>query len=99
MGKWQLAIYLMLPVGAGFLLRGNAYGLTILAFMLIYGVLAMATSLCTGHAGQVTLAQAGFFAIGAYSAVLVTQDLHGPFFLGFLAAVVTSTVAGYALGY
>jgi branched-chain amino acid transport system permease protein len=98
MGMVQRAVCLALPVGAGFLLQGNAYGLTILAFMLIYGVLAMATSLCMGHAGQVTLAQAGFFAIGAYSAVFVTLDLQGPFVAGFAAAVAVSTLAGYALG-
>ncbi len=98
MGKIELGIYLALPVLAGFLLQGNDYALTILAFMLIYGVLAMATTVCTGHAGQVTLAQAGFFGIGAYAAVLVTLDLRLPFIVGFVAALAVSGAAGYALG-
>jgi branched-chain amino acid transport system permease protein len=98
MGKIELGIYLALPVLAGFLLQGNDYALTILAFMLIYGVLAMATTICTGHAGQVTLAQAGFFGIGAYAAVLVTLDLRLPFVVGFIVSLVVSGAAGYALG-
>jgi branched-chain amino acid transport system permease protein len=98
MGKIELGIYLALPILAGFLFRGNDYALTILAFMLIYGVLTMATTICTGHAGQVTLAQAGFFGIGAYTSVLVSLDLHGPFVFGFIAALIVSGAAGYALG-
>ena len=94
----QLALWLALPVVGGFVFQGNGYALTILCFMLIYGVLAMATSICTGHAGQVTLAQAGFFAIGAYAAVLVTLKLQLPFAVGFVAAIVVSAAAGYALG-
>jgi ABC-type branched-subunit amino acid transport system permease subunit len=97
--KPQLALFLAIPLLGGFFLQGNTYALTILAFVLIYGVLAMATSLCMGHAGQVTLAQAGFFAIGAYASTLATQSLSAPFVLGFLAAIVLSTIAGYALGY
>ncbi len=81
------------------MLQGNAYALSILAFALIYGVLAMATSLCMGHAGQVTLAQAGFFAIGAYASALTTLDLGAPFAVGFVIALVVSTISGYVLGY
>jgi branched-chain amino acid transport system permease protein len=99
MSKLELTIYLALPVAVGFLLQGNAYALTILAFALIYGVLAMATSLCMGHAGQVTLAQGGFFAIGAYASAIAALDFSAPFIVGFLAAVIVSTVAGFALGY
>ncbi len=99
MGMRQFAFWLALPVVGGFLVQGNAYALTILCFMLIYGVLAMATTICTGHAGQVTLAQAGFFAIGAYASVLMTLDLHMPFAVGFVVAIIVSAASGYALGY
>jgi len=99
MSKTQLALCLVIPIVIGYFLQHNTYALTILAFVLIYGVLAMATSLCMGHAGQVTLAQAGFFAVGAYTSTLATLDLSAPFFAGLLAAIAISTVAGYALGY
>jgi branched-chain amino acid transport system permease protein len=99
MSKPQLALCLVIPVVTGYFLQRDTYALTILAFVLIYGVLAMATSLCMGHAGQVTLAQAGFFAVGAYTSTLATLHLSAPFFAGLLAAIAISTVAGYALGY
>ena len=37
MTRLQLSVCLVLPIAAGFLLQKNSYGLTILAFMLIYG--------------------------------------------------------------
>jgi branched-chain amino acid transport system permease protein len=97
--KYQLAILLALPLTSAFFLRSNAYALTLLAFILIYGVLAMATCLTMGRAGQVTLAQAGFFAIGAYATAYMTQTLHLPFALALAGALAISILAGFGLGY
>jgi branched-chain amino acid transport system permease protein len=99
MSKLQLFLWLALPLVTGFFLQGNAYLLSILVFALIYSVLAMATTLCMGHAGQVTLAQSGFFAIGAYASTIMTLDFGAPFVIGFLVALVVSTISGYLLGY
>jgi branched-chain amino acid transport system permease protein len=99
MSKLQLFLWLALPLVTGFFLQGNAYLLSILVFALIYSVLAMATTLCMGHAGQVTLAQSGFFAIGAYASTIMTLDFGAPFVVGFLVALIVSTISGYLLGY
>lgn len=99
MPRSQLALLLALAVAAAFLLKGNAYGLSILSFVLIYGILAMATCLCMGRAGQVTLAQAGFFAIGAYASAISSLTLGLPFLAGLAIAVAIATLAGYGLGY
>jgi branched-chain amino acid transport system permease protein len=97
--RYQLAILLALPLAAALILRNNAYALTLLAFILIYGILAMATCLTMGRAGQITLAQAGFFAIGAYAASYVTQSLHLPFAVGLAVSLLISVLAGFGLGY
>ncbi len=50
--------------------------LTQLTMAAYYSLAALGLALLVGHAGQVSLAQAGFFAAGGYvSAVLVTRDL------------------------
>lgn len=99
MPRYQLALLLAIPLVATAVLRSNAYALTLLAFILIYGVLAMGTCLTMGRAGQITLAQAGFFAVGAYAASYTTQTLHLPFAAALVVALVISVIAGFGLGY
>ena len=61
------------------------------------GLLALSIWL-TLYAGQLTLANAGFMAIGAYTSVLLGLDLHLPFlltlFVGGLAAALVSLPIG-----
>jgi len=100
MGKpLEYALWLAVPLAAGAFLQGDAYALSVLVFVLIYGLLAMATVLCMGHAGQITLAQAGFFAIGAYAASITELELGAPFAGGLIMALVVTGLCGYALGY
>ncbi len=92
----QTKLAVLLAVGAGTLalpafLDGKQLGIYILA-----GLAAMVTvglSLLMGHAGQISLGQASFYAIGAYTAGLLA--VHGaPPILGLLAAPVLA--AGFA---
>jgi ABC-type branched-subunit amino acid transport system permease subunit len=95
----QRAILIGIPLIVAAAYQGNSYALTLLVFVLINGCLAMGTSLCMGHAGQITLAQGGFFAIGAYTAALLALKFQTPFVVCVAAAIGVSTLAGYALGY
>jgi len=55
---------------------GTPFYLTQLTMAAYYTLAALGLALLTGHAGQVSLAHAGFFATGGYvSALLVTHDL------------------------
>jgi len=67
------------------LITGTAYYLTQLTMAAYYVVVAVGLSMVMGYAGQISLGQAGFFAIGGYTtAVLTTIDLtkqiNRPFF-------------------
>ena len=67
------------------LATGTAYYLTQLTMSAYYVIVAAGLSMVMGYAGQISLGQAGFFAIGGYTtAVLTTFDLTGrlesPFF-------------------
>jgi branched-chain amino acid transport system permease protein len=99
LSKREMAFWLAVPVIAGYLLRNDPYSLSVLTFILIYGLLSMATTLCMGHAGQVTLAQAGFFAIGAYCSANFELRFGLPFVAGFVASILLSGLCGYGLGY
>ena len=66
-------------------LTGTAYYLTQLTMTAYYVIVAVGLSMVMGYAGQISLGQAGFFAIGGYTAaVLTTMDfttrLEQPFY-------------------
>jgi branched-chain amino acid transport system permease protein len=57
---------------------GAVYYLTQLTMSAYYSLVVLGLCLLMGYAGQISLGQAGFFAIGGYtSAVLTTVNLHG----------------------
>jgi len=59
-------------------ITGTSYYLTQLTMSAYYGVVAVGLCLLMGYAGQISLGQAGFFAIGGYTtATLTTQNLAG----------------------
>jgi len=49
--------------------------------------------------GQVSLGQAGFMAVGAYAAAIVTQKFGLPFWIGFLFGGFVSGIIGVAVGF
>ena len=67
-----IAVILLLP-----LLLPNAL-LTIYIFIGLSTMVVSGLSLLMGFAGQVSLGQAAFYAIGAYTAALLTRDLNVP---------------------
>lgn len=90
---WQLAIVAVLAVVALPLL-GNDYVLQVAGIVVIFAILALSLTLVTGTAGQVSLGQAGFFAIGAYVSALLTKEHGWSFWLALPVAGMVATVLG-----
>lgn len=87
-----LVLLLLAPIG-----QGN-YITYILCSWLIFAIAAMGLNLTLGYAGQISLAQASFMAIGAYTTALIT--LAGlPWILGLAASIVICLAVGLALGF
>ena len=87
-----LAILIALPFSQ------SNYGLLVLSSWLIYSIAAMGLNLTLGYAGQISLAQAGFMALGAYTVALMTMaGIAWPFAL--IAAMLLCFVLGLLLGY
>src|SRR5579859_5324687 len=87
-----VVVILLLP-----LVLPNAL-LTIYIFIGLSTMVVSGLSLLMGFAGQVSLGQAAFYAIGAYTAGLLARDLHVPPVLGLLAAPAVTALIAYAVG-
>ncbi|MGV2185532.1 branched-chain amino acid ABC transporter permease [Rhizobium rhizogenes] len=74
------------------------YGILVLCSWLVFSIAAMGLNLTLGYAGQVSLAQAGFMAIGAYITVLTTMA-GVPWPLAMLASMLACFMIGLLLGY
>lgn len=84
---------LMLPAG-----RLGAYYLTLLILTASYAVAALGLTVLLGYSGQISLAQAAFFGIGAYTFAILGVHDGVPFWLAAIAAVAVAAVFGLVLG-
>jgi branched-chain amino acid transport system permease protein len=77
------------------LVAKSPYYITVGNFIGIYGIVAIGLALLLGYAGQVSMAQAAFFGIGAYtSAILTTLTEIDPWLALVAGAVIASGTAG-----
>ncbi|WP_162901633.1 branched-chain amino acid ABC transporter permease [Breoghania sp. L-A4] len=87
-----LCVLVAAPIG-----QGNYISL-ILCSWLIFTIAAMGLNLTLGYAGQISLAQASFMAIGAYITAIMT--LNGiPWLIAMPAAVAGCFVVGLLVGF
>ena len=88
-----VAAVVVLPL----LLAGNANLLNLAILTGIYYTVCIGLSLIFGVGGQLSLAQAAFYGIGAYTSALLATKLNVPVFLGFIAAAFVSGAVGWLL--
>lgn len=74
------------------------YLVSLAVFAGIWVVLALSLNILMGYAGQVSLGQAAFFGIGAYTSAIFALRFGQPFAVGFLAAIVVTGLVGGVLG-
>jgi branched-chain amino acid transport system permease protein len=74
------------------------YGIYLLSLWAVMTIAAIGLNLTLGYAGQISLAQASFVGIGAYTAALLTTN-GWPLGAAFLLATALSFVVGWLLGY
>jgi branched-chain amino acid transport system permease protein len=89
----------VVPVGlmrAGLL---DDYTAHILAMGGVNAIMAMSVNMIVGITGQLSLGQAGFLAIGAYSCIYFNFDLGMPLPLAVVCAILFTTFAGFLIGF
>ncbi len=77
----------------------RSIGLTepVIQFMLINAILGLSIYL-TLYTGMFSLANAGFMAIGAYSGVLITQNLGLPLWVGLIGGMLLAAIIAVPIG-
>jgi len=75
----------------------NQFGLYLLDMALINAVIALGLNVVL-KTGQVSMAHAGFMAIGAYTSAQLTVKLDVPFLVGFVAAGLGAALVALGLG-
>jgi branched-chain amino acid transport system permease protein len=84
-----------------FLLPGGrlgSYYLTLLILSVSYAIAALGLTILLGYSGQVSLAQAAFFGIGAYAFAVLAAKHNVPYGLAAVAALIITTGFGFLLG-
>ena len=88
------AITVVAPV----LMPMTAYYLNLLIESSTYAVAVVGLTIVLGYTGQINLAQAAFFGLGAYSVALGTVGFGLSFWLALFVGIVIASVAGVVLG-
>lgn len=76
----------------------NQYHLHIAIQAVIFAILAMSLNLLLGYTGQLSLGHAAFFGMGGYTSALLNRHFGWPVAVGFVAAILTSALAGFLVG-
>ena len=77
----------------------DAYTTRILTMGGVNAIMAMSVNMIVGITGQLSLGQAGFLAIGAYSCIFFNLDMGLPLPLAVACAVLVTTFAGFLIGF
>ena len=77
----------------------NDYYLHLFIVSLIFVVVALGLNLIVGYVGQLSLAHAAFFALGAYVSALLFLKLKWSMWIGLPAAALLTGIAAFALGW
>ena len=92
-----LTLALVLPA-IPFFFTINSYVLNIFMQAVTYGIAVLGMTIVLGYTGQINLAQAAFFGLGAYAVALGTVVLGLNFWVSLLLGIAVAALAGLVLG-
>lgn len=87
----SLAFFLVF-VGLPALVGNNAYLMLILSLSGIFVIASIGLDLLFGYSGQISIGQAAFYAVGAYTSAILTTKFGVSVWLGMLAGGVLATI-------
>ena len=76
----------------------SSYWLNLFNLAISFSVACLGLNIVLGYAGQLSLAQAAFWGVGAYTSALLTTQLGVPVWLGMIAAFTVAGLFGVLLG-
>jgi branched-chain amino acid transport system permease protein len=96
-GRLGLAVIIVALLVAPLMLQN--YGLYLLSLWAVTTIAVQGLNLTMGYAGKVSLAQAAFMGIGAYTSTLLVQSVGMNYWLALIIAAVFCTVIGALIGF
>lgn len=75
------------------------YLFSLLTLLAIFVMLGMSYNILLGFTGLFSIAHAGFFALGAYTAAILTKNLQWDFLAATIVGMVISMIASIGLGF
>jgi branched-chain amino acid transport system permease protein len=93
-----IVVTVAMTIIAPLLLPITAYNLNLLMQASTYAIAVLGLTIVLGYTGQISLAQAAFFGLGAYSVALGNVSFGLPFWPALFAGVLIASVAGAVLG-
>jgi branched-chain amino acid transport system permease protein len=97
-GVPALAGAILIAIGLSFLAPDQGYYLNIVLQAGTYAIAVTGLVVVLGYCGQISIAQAAFFGIGAYGVGIGTINFGLPFFVALAIGVVVAGVLGLILG-
>ena len=80
------------------LIFGGGFSLSVMTTAALYAMIAMGLGLLLGQAGQISLGQAAFAGIGAFTAGILTKSFDQPPWVGVIAGTIAATVVALIIG-
>ena len=74
------------------------YRLFLVSTMMIAAIAVLGLNLLTGFNGQISLGHSAFYAVGAYTAAILMDQLHVPYWATVPAAAIVCFIVGYLFG-
>lgn len=96
--KVSTGIVLLAAILFPLVFQGNPYLVSVAVTVYVTAIAVYGLDVLLGYTGQLSLAHAGFFAIGGYTTALLTRDLEVSFWLALPAAIVLTSALGYLIG-
>ena len=93
-----IVIGLLLVVILFPLLTQNNYYIHVMTLSFIWMIAVYGLNILAGYTGYLSLAHAGFFAIGAYALGLLTVKAEVGFWLALILAPIITTIIGFGIG-
>lgn len=94
-GIFLFVILTIIPLG----LASQRYLLLLMCLAGIYIIASSGLDLSYGYSGQISLGQAGFYAIGAYTSAMLSLYLKIPVALSIIVGTLAAALVGYLLAF
>lgn len=97
---WSILFLILLVVLPWLILKYHLLGLSIyiVNLIMVHAIVAVGLNILVGYTGQISMGHAGFFAIGAFTSVILVSNWSFPLFIALPIAGFISSVFGFILG-